>query len=169
MLHQLQSARDNILILNVSVAVTGLVGCLDSYQSSVQVWYLVFQMAMLPMVLVAAYIGWVMPDIYIEKVTQSQSQSIDSFLSSLESDVQKFSNPLQDEEAGDRDRSTISDASEAQKTDRHERQTSKEDDIAEGLRQAKQVGKAPLVASLTCLKLQSIRVLYYLELPSSIG
>lgn len=137
----------DILILNTSVALTGLIGCLDSYQSSMQVWYLVFQMVMLPLVLVAAYIGWVMPDIYIEKVTQSQSQSIDSFLSSLESDIQKFSNPLKDEETGNSDRSTISDALETQRTDSQERQTSKEDDIAEGLRQAKQVGRALLVTS----------------------
>ncbi len=76
---------------------TGLAGCLESYQSSMQVWYLVIQMLMLPIVLLAAYVGWVLPDIYIQKVTQSQAQGVDSFLSTL-----NFSNPI-DEEAGNGD------------------------------------------------------------------
>jgi hypothetical protein len=62
-----------------------------------QVSYLVIQILMLPIVLLAAYVGWVLPDEYIQKVTQTQSQGVDSFLSTL-----TFSNPI-DEETGKSD------------------------------------------------------------------
>ena len=104
---------------------TGLVGCLESYQSSMQFWYLVFQMLMLPIVLLAAYVGWALPDIYINGVTQSQAQGVDSFLVSLGGSM-SISNPLQaplGEEAGDSEEGAATESST----------------IADALRQAKQV------------------------------
>ena len=109
----------------------GLAGCLEVYQSSMQVWYLVIQMLMLPIVLLAAYVGWVLPDIYIQKVTQAQAQGVDSFLSTL-----AFSNPIDEEtgnsggtkEGGDED---LPEASA----------------IAEALIQAKQVSVTPSTSS----------------------
>lgn len=90
-----------------------------------QFWYLAFQMLMLPIVLLAAYVGWALPDIYINRVTQSQAQGVDSFLVSLGGSM-SISNPLQAplaEEAGDSEEGAATESSS----------------IADALRQAKQV------------------------------
>ena len=70
----------------------GLVGCLAEYQSSAQTGYLFFMMFMLPVLLVAAYIGWVLPDVYIAASSKEQP-SVDSFLDSMSTSVD-FANPI---------------------------------------------------------------------------
>lgn len=91
-----------LLIIAVSesrcgLVLTGLVGCLESYQSSTRMVYLVFQVLMLPILLVAAYVGWVLPDIYIGLITQSEAQGVDSFLSTLEANTASISNPMNED------------------------------------------------------------------------
>lgn len=90
-----------------------------------QFWYLVFQMLLLPIVLLAAYVGWALPDIYINRVTQSQAQGVDSFLTSLGGKL-SISNPLQ--------ASLAEEAEDNMKGEATESST-----IADALRQAKQV------------------------------
>jgi hypothetical protein len=125
-------------LTGVRMRSTGLVGCLAAYQSGIQEAYMIFQMVMLPIVLVAAYVGWVLPDVYLEAKSKSESVGVDNFLDNLE-----FSNPIDEESGGGGgDGANLGHAVGAQEKARqsyHDRQRNKEDAIADALRQAKQV------------------------------